>query len=100
MSVIEAFAHGLAVIATPVGAITDILVNEKNGLLVPVRDARALTAALERLITDENFDGRSVETRKISIKSRCQLRPTLVGSCMFGWMSAEHLDSISIHCEV
>jgi glycosyltransferase involved in cell wall biosynthesis len=52
MSVVEAFAHGVAVIATPVGSIPDILTHEKTGLLVRVRDVPALTSALERLILD------------------------------------------------
>jgi len=55
MSVVEAFAHGLAVVATPVGSIPDILAHEENGLLVPVRDAHALAAALERLIVDRTL---------------------------------------------
>jgi glycosyltransferase involved in cell wall biosynthesis len=52
MSVVEAFAYGLAVVATPVGSIPDILKHEENGLLIPVRDATALATALERLIVD------------------------------------------------
>jgi len=55
MSVVEAFAYGLAVVATPVGSIPDILVHEENGLLVPVRDAHALAAALERLVADRTL---------------------------------------------
>jgi glycosyltransferase involved in cell wall biosynthesis len=55
MSVVEAFAHGLAVVATPVGSIPDILKHGENGLLVPVRDAAALATALERLIVDHTL---------------------------------------------
>jgi glycosyltransferase involved in cell wall biosynthesis len=52
MSIIEAFAWGIPVIATPVGSIPDILQNENQGFVIPVGDSAALTAALERLLGD------------------------------------------------
>jgi len=48
--VIEAMATGLPVVATPVGAIAEIIEDDRSGLLVPVRDAASLEAALRRLI--------------------------------------------------
>ncbi len=48
--VIEAMAMGLPVVATPVGAIAEIVEDGRSGLLVPVRDAASLEAALRRLI--------------------------------------------------
>lgn len=50
--VLEAMAAGLPVVATPVGAIPELLEAEQDGLLVAVRDARALREALARLIAD------------------------------------------------
>ncbi|HVH20206.1 MAG TPA: glycosyltransferase, partial [Myxococcota bacterium] len=50
--VIEAMAAGLPVVATPVGAIAEAIEDGTSGLLVPVRDAAALEAALRRLIED------------------------------------------------
>ncbi|WP_084646407.1 glycosyltransferase family 4 protein [Devosia insulae] len=53
LSIIEAMASGLAVVATPVGAVPDIVKDEETGLLVPVGDVEALAAALTRLVEDK-----------------------------------------------
>jgi len=52
MSVIEGMAYGRAVVATPVGAVEDILIDGETGLLVPVGDSDALAAAFARLLDD------------------------------------------------
>lgn len=52
MSVIEGMAAGLAVIATPVGAVEDIIIDGETGLLVPVGDAGAIADAIRSLIDD------------------------------------------------
>jgi len=53
--VIEAMAAGLPVVATPVGAIPEAIEDGRSGLLVPVRDAAALEAALRRLVSDPDL---------------------------------------------
>ena len=55
MSIIEAFAWGVPVIATPVGSIPDILHDGVEGLVIPVGDAEALAKALVRLIGDADL---------------------------------------------
>jgi glycosyltransferase involved in cell wall biosynthesis len=52
MSVLEGLAHGLAVVATPVGAHAEVIEPEQSGLLVPPRDVAALAAALTRVVGD------------------------------------------------
>jgi glycosyltransferase involved in cell wall biosynthesis len=52
MSILEACAYGIPVIATPVGAVTEVITHEQNGLIVPVGDVDALATALRRLIDD------------------------------------------------
>lgn len=55
LSVIEAMAAGRAVVCTDVGGVRDIVRDAENGIVVPVDDQAAMTAALERLVSDENF---------------------------------------------
>lgn len=52
MAVAEAVAAGLPVVATPTGAIPD-LVDATSGVIVPIDDVDALTAALARVIGDD-----------------------------------------------
>ena len=53
MSLIEAFAHGLPAIATPVGAIPDFLEHGSNGLLVTPGDPTQLADAILTILRDE-----------------------------------------------
>ena len=52
MAILEAFAWGIAVVATPVGSIPEVIAHERNGLIVPVGDVQALAQALRRLVQD------------------------------------------------
>jgi glycosyltransferase involved in cell wall biosynthesis len=58
MSVLEGLAHGLAVVATPVGAHAEVIEPEQSGLLAPPGDIDALGAALIRVIGDPALRGR------------------------------------------
>jgi glycosyltransferase involved in cell wall biosynthesis len=55
MSILEAFAAGAAVVATPVGAVPDVITHDKNGLLVEAGDVDGLASALRRLIADRDL---------------------------------------------
>ncbi len=84
-SIIEAMMMALPVVATNIRGSREEVVNEQTGLLVPVRNAYALTQALERLIADpalsrymgglgrqralELYDERRVVARQIEIIS-------------------------------
>jgi glycosyltransferase involved in cell wall biosynthesis len=55
MSIIEAMASGLAVVATPVGAVEDIVTDGETGLLVPPANDGALSEALAKLVQDKDL---------------------------------------------
>ncbi|WP_448206186.1 glycosyltransferase family 4 protein [Azospirillum sp. sgz302134] len=50
MSVLEAMANGLTIVATPVGSVGDAIADGETGLLVPPGDRAALAEALARVI--------------------------------------------------
>ncbi len=51
--VIEAAAMGLPAVGTRIVGLADAIADGETGVLVPVRDAAALAAALERLLADD-----------------------------------------------
>jgi glycosyltransferase involved in cell wall biosynthesis len=50
--IIEAFAHGVPVVATNVGGIPELVRHESNGLLFERGDAEGLASQLRRLLTE------------------------------------------------
>ena len=67
-ALMEAMALGLPIVATdcPCGGPATLIENEKNGLLVPIKDADALAAGMKRLIEDPALAERlGNEARKI-----------------------------------
>lgn len=51
-ALLEAMQHGMAVTATSVGAIPDVINSGNNGILVPPKDAKALEKAVKELVDD------------------------------------------------
>jgi L-malate glycosyltransferase len=51
-SLLDAMAFGLPIVATTAGGIPEVITHEQTGLLVPPRDAQALSAAVLRLRQD------------------------------------------------
>ncbi len=55
ISVLEAMAAGLPVVATDVGGVGEAVENGETGILVPAADSEALARALERLVVDADL---------------------------------------------
>lgn len=55
MAVLEAMAHGLSIIATPVGSVGDAIEHEVTGLLVPPGEVPPLAEALVRILDDADL---------------------------------------------
>lgn len=74
MAIVEAFAYGVAVIASSVGAIPEIVVDRESGLLVSPGDVNALEQAIRDLCADDQLReslalaGRGTWERQLEIK--------------------------------
>ena len=62
--ILEAMQHSLPVIATPVGAIPDMVIDGETGILVHANDAHALEGAMSRLIENVHLAAQYGETGK------------------------------------
>lgn len=51
--ILEAMQHSLPVIATPVGAIPDMVVDGETGRLIPVNDAQALADGMNKMLREK-----------------------------------------------
>jgi len=69
-TVLEAGALGKPQIVTDINGSREIIVNEKNGLIVPSKDANALYKAMERMLTDKEAYKTMAENARPMIESR------------------------------
>jgi glycosyltransferase involved in cell wall biosynthesis len=58
MAMLEAMAHGLAPVVTPVGGIPNVVQGDVEGLLVAPGDVEALAKALRRMVEDDDMRSR------------------------------------------
>lgn len=68
---LEAMAHGKAVIATPVGGIPSLISDGETGFLVPVGDAAALRATIKRVLADPALRERVGEAARARVSEYC-----------------------------
>ena len=57
-TVLEAMSLGCPLVATAVGGIPDLIQDQRNGLLVPSQDVRAMAAACRKLLDDHALAAR------------------------------------------
>lgn len=87
MSIIEAMASGLAVVATPVGAVEDIVKHGQTGLLVPPGDDSALADALLRLVQDAELRQRLGAAAQVFQRQHLNIGPYADAICA-AWREA------------
>jgi glycosyltransferase involved in cell wall biosynthesis len=66
-TVVEALAVGTPVIATSTGGVAEVVRDGENGLLVPVGDAAALAAAIDRYLSDDGLRARLRGSARASV---------------------------------
>jgi glycosyltransferase involved in cell wall biosynthesis len=78
VAIIEAMEAGLAIIATKVGGIPEMIQHGINGILVTPGDVTELTAALDKLLSDSSYRwqlGQSARKTYIARYSEAQVMP-------------------------
>lgn len=73
LSLLEALAMGLPVVASNVGGISSVIKHEKNGILVPPKDDKALADAVIRLLQDKEYVKKLAEKGRQTVKDKFTL---------------------------
>jgi glycosyltransferase involved in cell wall biosynthesis len=77
---LDALAAGCAVVATDVGGIPEIIVDQKTGLLVPPKDTVKLAEGIERLLFDDGLAARLASQGLKHIKANFSLDSMVDGN--------------------
>ena len=68
-TILEAMAAEVAVIATSVGAIPEVIEANKNGILIELKNPHAIADSIMKLLKDENFRNRiAIEGKKTVVE--------------------------------
>jgi glycosyltransferase involved in cell wall biosynthesis len=73
LSILEAMAAGLPVVASDVGGVAELVADGETGLLVPPGDPAALAAALARVLDDRGLRGRMGAAGRARARDRFDL---------------------------
>jgi len=77
LALLEAMSWGLAVIATPVGGVPQLVTHEVNGLLVAPGDIDGVAAAIDRLLSDPALRDRLGAAARATIAAHFSLEAAL-----------------------
>jgi len=86
MTIIEAMASGTAVVMTDVGCAGEVVRNGENGVVIPIGDQAALTAAIERLYLNPTERTRLSEAgRQTALALEPQTQEAYLARYRKGW---------------
>lgn len=74
LSMLEGMGYGLCPVVTPVGAVTDVIRDGENGLLVPVGNADALANALVDVVCDPDKRQRLATQARADFEANYDIR--------------------------
>lgn len=87
VSVLEAMAYSLAVIATKVGSIPEMITSGENGELIEPRDAKKLEQALLRLLYDAEYKKMMAESGRLVVERNYDIYKRLDQLCeIYHWL--------------
>ena len=67
---LEAMAAGVAIVATTVGGVPEMIEDNQSALLVPANNPSGLSAAISRLLTDDDLAGRLTSNASALVVNR------------------------------
>jgi glycosyltransferase involved in cell wall biosynthesis len=70
---LEAMAEGIAIVATRVGAVPELLGDGERGMLVPSEDVAALADALRKVLSDRGSAQKSIEKARKFVQETCTM---------------------------
>jgi glycosyltransferase involved in cell wall biosynthesis len=66
-------AEGIAIVATRVGAVPELLGDGERGMLVPSEDVAALADALRKVLSDRGSAQKSIEKARKFVQETCTM---------------------------
>ena len=69
-ALLEAMAAGVPVVATAVGGVPEMVTHEESALLVPPQERKAMTAAIDRLLSGKEFADRLAQRARELVEAR------------------------------
>lgn len=71
IAILEAMHAGVPIVATKVGGVPEVIINDKTGVLIPPGDVKALSDGMNRLITDKDLAEYCSYNAKMLVTTNC-----------------------------
>jgi glycosyltransferase involved in cell wall biosynthesis len=88
-ALLEAMSHGLAIVATSVGGVPEVVTDGETGLLVPPESADSLAEAIGRLLADDAFRAQLGRNARQQFQLGCFSEVAAVSSVLASYEKAK-----------